>query len=68
MLAAFKDQAFRQGFRDGLRSIVTGRCEVPHRVIRREVGSPATDRVARYRDMEAFAADVRRGQRDVIRT
>lgn len=68
MLTAFKDQAFAQGFRDGLRSIVTGRCEVPHRVVRREVGSLATDRAARYRDMKTFGADVHRGERDVIRT
>jgi uncharacterized membrane protein len=52
MITAFKDHAFRRGFRDGLRSIVTGRCEIPHRAVRREVGSPATDRVARYRDMD----------------
>jgi len=64
---AFKDPAFARGFRDGLRSIVTGRCELPHRVVRREVGSPATDRIARYRDMEAFRADVHRGQRHAIR-
>jgi hypothetical protein len=63
MITVFKDQAFARGFRDGLRSIVTGRCEMPHRVPRREVGSPATDRVARFRDMEMFGADVRRGQR-----
>jgi hypothetical protein len=66
MITAFKDQAFTRGFRDGLRSIVTGRCEMPHRVPRRTVGSPATDRVARHRDMEAFGADVQRGKRDVI--
>jgi hypothetical protein len=67
MITTFKDQAFARGFRDGLRSIVTGRCELPHRVVRREVGSPATDRIARHLDMETFGADIRRGQRDVIR-
>jgi hypothetical protein len=66
MIAVFKDQAFARGFRDGLRSIVTGRCEMPHRVPRREVGSPATDRIARHRDMEAFRADVQQRKRDVI--
>jgi hypothetical protein len=63
MITVFKDQAFARGFRACLRSIVTGRCQMPHRVLRREVGSQATDRVARYRDMEMFGADVRRGQR-----
>lgn len=64
---AFNDPAFAHGFRDGLRSIVTGRCELPHHVVRREVGSSASDRIARYRDMEAFRADVRRGRRHAIR-
>jgi len=66
MITVFKDQAFARGFRDGLRSIVTGRCEIPHRVLRREVGSLATDRVARHRDMEMFGADVQRGNRDAF--
>jgi hypothetical protein len=67
MDTTFQDQAFARGFRDGLRSIVTGRCEVPHRILRRQVGSPATDRLARHRDMDTFGADVCRGKRDVIR-
>jgi hypothetical protein len=68
MFTAFNDPAFARGFRAGLRSIVTGRCEMPHYVVRREVGSPETDRLARHRDMETFGADVRHGERDVIRT
>lgn len=67
MFSAFKDQAFARGFRDGLRSIVTGQCEIPHVVVRREVGSLAGDRLARYRDMERFGTDVRAGKRDAVR-
>ncbi len=67
MITAFNDWAFARGFRDGLRSIVTGRCEVPHYIVRREVGSPVTDRLVRHSDMQTFGADVRRGQQDVIR-
>lgn len=64
---AFKDPAFARGFRDGIRSIVLGHPAAPHARVRRTVGSLATDRVARHRDMERFGDDVRRGQRDVIR-
>jgi len=63
VLTAFKDPVFRQGFRHGLRSILTGRCELPHHVVRREVGSQASDRIARHRDIEAFAADVSLGDK-----
>lgn len=60
MFTAFKDQALARGFRDGLRSIVTGRCEIPHVVVRREVGSLASDRIVRHRDMERFGVDTGR--------
>jgi hypothetical protein len=67
MITAFKDPAFARGFRDGLRSIITGHPHAPRPRVRRTVGSLATDRVARYRDMERFGDDVRRGQPNVVR-
>lgn len=60
------DHAFARGFHDGLRSIVLGHCDPPPSRLRRQVGSQATDRIARHGDMSAFGGDVRRGQRDVF--
>jgi hypothetical protein len=67
MTVFFADRAFARVFQTGLRSIVLCRSEVPRPIVRREVGSLATDRIARYRDMDVFGTDVRRGQRDVTR-
>jgi len=67
MTHLFADRAFARGFRAGLRSVVLGRSEALHPIVRREVGSLANDRDARYRDMEMFAVDVRLGQRHVHR-
>lgn len=64
---AFKDPAFARGFRDGVRGIVLGQPHAPRPRVRRTVGSLATDRAARHRDMERFGDDVRRGQCDAIR-
>ena len=61
------DRAFADGFRAGIRSVVTGRSEPPHLIVRRLVGSPETDRVARHEDMRAFGADVDRGREDGLR-
>jgi hypothetical protein len=61
------DDPYARGFRDGLRGILAiGRYDAAPPGIRMTVGSPATDRLARYRDMEAFKADVDRGRRDVV--
>jgi hypothetical protein len=59
--------AFSRGFRHGLRGVLRVGCYEPAPpVICRSVGSLLTDRRARYRDMNAFKADVRRGHRVVI--
>jgi hypothetical protein len=64
-----RDDAFRRGFRDGVRSVVVGgRVEAPYVIVRRVMGSAASDRTARHRDMEVFGADVRRRRRDVVET
>lgn len=60
------DRAFVEGFRAGLRSIVLLRPEAAPPVLRRTVGSFATDRMARHGDMERFGIDVRRRQQDVL--
>lgn len=60
------DRAFVEGSRAGLRSIVLVRADPAPPILRRPVGSSATDRVARHRDMERFGADVRRRKRDVL--
>lgn len=67
MFTAFNDRACARGFRAGIRGIVLGHPPAPRPRVRRTVGSLATDRVARYRDMEEFGNDVRRGQLDVLR-
>jgi len=67
VVSAFKDPAFARGFRDGVRGIVLGHPRAPLPRVRRTVGSLATDRAARHRDLEQFGNDVRRGQRDVVR-
>jgi hypothetical protein len=65
--AHLADMAFGQGFRDGLRSVLAvGRYRAAPPVIRRSMGSPAADRLARYRDMDAFNADVNRGRQVVV--
>jgi hypothetical protein len=61
------DHAFIRGFRAGVRGIVLGHPHAPRPRVRRTVGSLATDRVDRHRDMERFGNDVRQGQADVIR-
>lgn len=60
------DRAFAHGFHTGLRDIVLGHCDPPRPRLRRQVGSPATDRLARHRDMKAFRADVQRTQQEVV--
>jgi hypothetical protein len=67
MFTAFHDPAFARGFRAGVRGIVLGCPKAPRPRVRRTVGSLATDRVARHRDMERFGNDVRQGQTDVVR-
>ncbi len=67
MTAPPPDRSFCRGFHSGLRGVVLGRCEPPRPFLRRQIGSPATDRMARHRDMKAFREDVERRQRDVVR-
>lgn len=58
-----------RGVRSGLRGLVRGpqyRAAPP--VIKRRVGSPATDRDARRRDMRAFGGDVDRREREIALT
>lgn len=62
-----RHSAFARGVRYGLQGILAiGRYDAAPPMVRRQVGSLATDRLARYRDMEAFAADVARGSQNLL--
>lgn len=57
-------QAYRLGFRDGLRGAVSvGRYDPSPAIIRKRVGSLATDSIARSRDVETVRGDVRQAER-----
>lgn len=52
---------YARGVRSGLRDVVVGpRYRAAPPVVRRKVGSPATDRDARRRDVDRFGGDVER--------
>lgn len=53
-------QAFAAGVRAGFRSLLAVGCfrDEPAWSFRRPLGSPETDRIERYQDMDAFCADV----------
>jgi hypothetical protein len=56
--------AYRAGLRDGVKSILRGgRYGSPHTRIGRSVGSPHTDRAARYADANRFGEDIRRAEK-----
>lgn len=60
-------EIYARGVRNGLRGLVRGpqfRAAPP--VIKRRVGSPATDRDARRRDMRTFGGDIGRRERVVL--
>lgn len=53
-------QAFAAGVRAGFRSLLALGCsrDDPAWILRRHLGSPETDRIARHRDTDAFRVDV----------
>jgi hypothetical protein len=54
-------RAFVAGMRAGFRSILAigGYRDEPPQRLDRQIGSPVSDSLARYRDMELFGVDVR---------
>lgn len=58
-MSTSQSRAEALGVRSGLRSLLTvGRADQAPVIIRRHVGSPATDRDVRVEDMRAFRHDV----------
>lgn len=55
----YERRAFAAGMRSGFRSLLAiGRYGEPPQVSLHRLGAPATDSLARYRDMDAFGADM----------
>jgi hypothetical protein len=60
-------EMYASGVRSGLRGLLSGpRYRAAPPVIKRQVGSPATDRDARRRDTRTFGGDVERRERIVL--